>query len=134
MDAHQDLLYLEFMKGGNLSDLIVKAFTAAAEFPNGVLWKIFFCRKRICSPGPVLNLADFLALIRQPVVRACLAMDCPPRMYLTEDTQEWVWDSETGGDITERLPDSRSSGYGLVHLDLDPKNGESSNLLLNHSR
>lgn len=47
MDARADLLYLEFMKGGTLADLIGKAVAAGTAFPNGVLWKVFFCRKRI---------------------------------------------------------------------------------------
>lgn len=50
MDDRPELLYLEFMKGGNLSDLIGKAVAAGVAFPNGVLWKVFFCRKYICSP------------------------------------------------------------------------------------
>ncbi|KAG8164458.1 hypothetical protein KVR01_006376 [Diaporthe batatas] len=49
MDSRQDLTYLEFMKAGNLTDLIGKSVAAGAAFPNGVLWKVFFCRKRICD-------------------------------------------------------------------------------------
>lgn len=45
MDDRKDMIYLEFMKGGTLSDLIGKAVAAGAMFPNGVLWKVFFCRK-----------------------------------------------------------------------------------------
>lgn len=48
MDNRQDLIYLEFMKGGCLFDLLGKAAAAGAVFPNGVLWKAFFCRKCEC--------------------------------------------------------------------------------------
>lgn len=45
MDDRADMIYLEFMKGGNLSSLIGRALVKGVSFPNGVLWKVFFCRK-----------------------------------------------------------------------------------------
>lgn len=45
MDNRKDLIYLEFMKGGCLFDLLGKAVAAGVLFPNGFLWKVFFCRK-----------------------------------------------------------------------------------------
>lgn len=50
MDNRKDMLYLEYMKRGNLSDLIGKVVAAGAEVPNGALWKIFFCRKHEGTP------------------------------------------------------------------------------------
>lgn len=45
MDDRPDMIYLEYMKGGNLSSLIGRALVKGVLFPNGVLWKVFFCRK-----------------------------------------------------------------------------------------
>lgn len=59
-------------------------------------------------------------------------MQYPPRLYITDDTEEWKWYSETGEDLIERGPDNehqRAEGSNLVHFDLDPNNGESSSLL-----
>lgn len=52
-------------------------------------------------------------------------MEYPPRLHIQENG-DWVWDSETGEDGVERAPDQeyQMDGHGLVHFDLDPKNGE----------
>lgn len=54
-------------------------------------------------------------------------MEYPPRLQM-DGNGEWFWDSETGDDDVERVPDQnyQKDGYGLVHFDLDPKNGEGS--------
>lgn len=71
-----------------------------------------------------------MLLIRQPVVRACLAIEYPPRLQIQENGY-WAWDSETGDDGVERVPDQeyQRDGYGLVHFDLDPDNGEDTHLI-----
>lgn len=76
-------------------------------------------------PGLRVNVADPLFLTRQSVVRACLAIEYPPRLQIQENGY-WAWDSETGDDGAERVPDleHHMDGYGLVHFDLDPDNGE----------
>lgn len=76
------------------------------------------------------KLTDPWLLILTPVVRACLAMEYPPRLQIHENG-EWSWGSETGYDGEERVPDQeyQTEGYGLVHFDLDPKNGEHSHVL-----
>ena len=75
-------------------------------------------------------IADRLIMIRKPVVRACINMEYPPRLQIQENG-DWVWDSETGEDGMEKVPDQeyQKQGYGLVHFDLDPSNGESPRVL-----
>lgn len=52
-------------------------------------------------------------------------MEYPPRRQVQEDGSE-VWAPETGEDGVERISiiESERVGYGLVHFDLDPKNGK----------
>lgn len=45
MDDRNDMVYLEFMKGGSLSGLIGKTVATGTVFRNTILWNIFFCRK-----------------------------------------------------------------------------------------
>ncbi|KAI7778036.1 hypothetical protein LA080_002673 [Diaporthe eres] len=65
----------------------------------------------------------YLEFMKGDVVRACLAMEYPPRLQIQENGY-WAWDSETGDDGVERVPDQEHErdGYGLVHFDLDPDN------------
>lgn len=129
MDDRKDMIYLEYMKGGSLSGLIGKVVAKGAVIPNGVLWKVFFCRKHqnACLR---LDTADSLILTLQSVVRACLAIEYPPRLQIQENGY-WMWDSETGDDGVEKVPDQeyQRDGYGLVHFDLDPDNGEGAHLI-----
>lgn len=63
-------------------------------------------------------------MIRHIVVRACIAMQYPPRRRATPAGRE-VWLRSDGQALEERLPEeNRHLGYDLVHFDLDPKNGK----------
>lgn len=44
-DARKDILFLEYMRRGNLNTYLEKMGAASKRFPDQVLWQIFHCRK-----------------------------------------------------------------------------------------
>lgn len=55
-------------------------------------------------------------------------MEHMPRLQPQDNNGDQDWYPGLGEDIEERVPD-QGDGYGLVHFDLDPKNGEDSSVL-----
>lgn len=61
------------------------------------------------------------------VIRACIAMQYPPRFVTDMSGTNRPNSSATGPDILEEVPEDSIqdlSRYDLVHFDLDPQNGE----------
>lgn len=80
------------------------------------------------------TIADELSPLISPVIKACIAMQYPPRRRVDSNGAD-MWLSEDGEELNERLPDTdRDIGYDLVHFDLDPQNGESLYRLGNNLR
>ena len=62
-------------------------------------------------------------MARYIVVRACIAMQHPPRRRVNSAGGSRWLDVE-GQDLQETLPEyDRHMGYDLIHFDLDPQNG-----------
>ncbi|KAL1860492.1 hypothetical protein VTK73DRAFT_7293 [Phialemonium thermophilum] len=48
LDKRHDVLFLEFMTGGNLQRCLEKVAQQGVRFPDAVLWRIFHCRESGC--------------------------------------------------------------------------------------
>ncbi|KAI1139520.1 kinase-like protein [Hypoxylon sp. FL0543] len=106
----KDYIILEFMEYGDLAQLLYKLNEFDEEVPNRVLWHFWLC-----------------------LVKACIAMEYPPRKYHplrrdpVVDSNELVNDvrgKRIGNDLFEDLPSGNPPlpGKRMVHFDIDPRN------------
>lgn len=97
-DARKDLLFIEFMKNGDMWGTIGKASSEGLIFPNHVLWYIFECLFRGC--------------VAMAYPRAWAGAQADPE----HENVPQIRESYQG----RHAPDFVKST--LVHFDLDPKN------------
>lgn len=97
------MMFMEFLKHGDMWSLIAKLAKTKVKIHNRQLLRIFNC-----------------------LARACIAMDFPPRRrFGLRDREDWsINEYEARLDIEEGVPlgPNRNRGFGLVHFDLDPQN------------
>lgn len=103
LDRDPGVLFMEYMKHGDMWSLIAKVAREKVKVPNRQLLRIFNC-----------------------LARACIAMDFPPRRQFGLRGRE-LWsmnEYEARLDVEEGIPLGPNSnrGFGLVHFDLDPQN------------
>ncbi|KAI1083986.1 kinase-like protein [Whalleya microplaca] len=113
---HKDYLLLEFVENGDLTRLICKLNDMKENIPNRVLWSFWLC-----------------------LVRACVAMEYPPRKFhprrrenpndITAQMgalriEDDVAGKVVNGDLFEDIPVARRrwAGKRIVHFDIDPSN------------
>jgi serine/threonine protein kinase len=103
LDRDPCLLFMEFMKHGDMWSLIAKCARERIKVPNRQLLRIFNC-----------------------LVRACIAMEFPPRRnFGYMGREDWSMNEyEARIYLEETIPQgpNASRGFGLVHFDLDPQN------------
>lgn len=138
IDNDTRILTLEFMRGGDMHNLIKKLAKTKDSVPQPVLWRIFFCRESVSRPAHtdlVMVRQAWLTLSRpsQPVVRGCISMYSPPRS-LTRRADGKVVPAQQlrelfGPDLDEALVEPVQGSnrpppaWNFVHYDLDPQNG-----------
>ncbi|RYP70547.1 hypothetical protein DL771_005366 [Monosporascus sp. 5C6A] len=117
---HKDYLLLEFVENGDLSNFIMKLNERNLMVPNRVLWSFWLC-----------------------LVRACVAMEYPPRKFHPRRRQKdaegeppnaalaalALDDRDINGKIVDGQlfedvpgPKRRWARNRMVHFDIDPKN------------
>lgn len=97
------MLFLEYLKHGDMRSLIAKVAREKVKVPNRQLLRVFNC-----------------------LARACIAMEFPPRRkFGYRGREDWTMNEyESRMDVEEGIPLGANSnrGFGLVHFDLDPTN------------
>lgn len=103
LDQDPGILFMEFMKHGDMWSLTAKCVREGVKVPNRQLLRIFNC-----------------------LVRACIAMEFPPRRkFGYRGREDWTMNEyESRLNIEEAIPLGPNStrGFGMVHFDLDPQN------------
>lgn len=131
LSNHDRLLWLEFMRFGDLDGWLRKATQQETYFPRSVLWRLFSCRKlkethakqlliqpTLCPSGYIHILTRYGVRIK--VADQCIAMAWPPRDQPGPGQQP-----VDGPDLPENIPPAFATGYGnILHFDLDPQNSE----------
>ncbi|KAK4159072.1 hypothetical protein QBC43DRAFT_362721 [Cladorrhinum sp. PSN259] len=100
LDAHDRLLFIEFMPRGRFDDYIGKVAEQGSNFPDQVLWQVFDCL--------------FRAVIGMAYPNAFQPVGSDPR------TEHIPSISEMSSGLPEL--DSRSKSSRLIHFDLEPLN------------
>lgn len=127
LDARSDLLFIEYMRLGNLNEYMEKLGESSRRLPDGILWQIFQCCELSSGELPGTHYLPALwkgRLTHFPVFKACVAM-AYPRMFWPLGCNP---DTMNAPQISERHygfsnPDSVSPV--LVHFDIDALNSES---------
>ncbi|OTA54525.1 kinase-like protein [Hypoxylon sp. EC38] len=100
----KDFMFLEFVPGGSLENLIRRMKEADPEgsidIPNRVLWEIWLC-----------------------LVRACVAMKYPPRKFHPQRPKPSAPENKQE-DLIEMVPpvEKRWRAKNIIHFDIDPSN------------
>lgn len=104
LDNAMGLLFMEFARLGDLENWVHKLGRQNSSLPTEALWRIFDC-----------------------LVKACIAMEYPPRHVPRPGQPVGTVAPTSGGDLPEVVPPGgqnfpATGFHGTVHFDMDPKN------------